>query len=268
MENVTNNNQIQELKDNKIIGNPTLANSNIKFIGINNILYCENDVNLVNCDIQFKGNNSLIYLSRNENNYSINIHVFQDCTVYIGRDNTMAQPISINIQEHQNLIIGDDCIISSGTIFRTSDAYLIYDTISKKRINDSRSIFIGDHVWIGHQTFISKGSKIGSGAILDNNTYVPSNYSLKSNAIFAGNPAQLIKDNVFFTKDYNGGFKAEDTLNCENYNSRIYIYGPQLKETLDLITIDKIISELRIDERIDFIQKLFVRNKLHDRFSV
>ena len=43
MENVTNNNQIQELKDNKIIGNPTLANSNIKFIGINNILYCEND---------------------------------------------------------------------------------------------------------------------------------------------------------------------------------------------------------------------------------
>ena len=93
-------------------------------------------------------------------------------------------------------------------------------------------------------------------------------YSLKSNAIFARNPAQLIKDNVFFTKDYNGGFKAEDTLNSENYNSRIYIYGPQLKETLDLITIDKIISELRIDERIDFIQKLFVRNKLHDRFSV
>ena len=44
----------------------------------------------------------------------------------------MTPPININVQEHQNLIIGDEGIIGSGTNIRTSDAHIVYDINTKK----------------------------------------------------------------------------------------------------------------------------------------
>ena len=44
--------------NNKIVGNINLDNSNIKFIGKNNILYVDNGITLVNSSIEFRGDNS------------------------------------------------------------------------------------------------------------------------------------------------------------------------------------------------------------------
>ena len=50
--------------NNKIVGNINLDNSNIKFIGKNNILYVDNGITLVNSSIEFRGDNSLVYLCK------------------------------------------------------------------------------------------------------------------------------------------------------------------------------------------------------------
>ena len=45
--------------NNKIVGNINLDNSNVKFIGKNNILYVDNGVTLVNSSIEYRGDNSI-----------------------------------------------------------------------------------------------------------------------------------------------------------------------------------------------------------------
>ena len=268
MELITDINESSSLKDNKIIGNPNLINSRVEFTGKNNILFCEDNINIANSSIQFHGDNSVVYLCFTKSNYPLDIHVFQNSLIYIGRDNKFSPVIHINVQEHQNLIIGDDCIIGSNCNIRTSDAHIIYDSNTKKRINDSASVLIGDHVWLAHQVYIEMGVHIGSGAILNNNSHAYKHSSLKSNYLYTGNPAKAVQKDVFFTKDYSGNFKEEDSLNVVDYNSRIFLFSETSGETLDFKKIDKMISKFSPDEKIDFIQKLFMRNKSHDRFSI
>lgn len=268
MEIVTNNDDFSSLKENRITGNPKMSNSKITFQGSGNVLYCENNVNLVNCSILFGGSNSLIYLSSTNSNYSFNLHIFQNSVVFIGRDNNLTPPININIQEHQNLIIGDEGIIGSGTNIRTSDAHIVYDINTKKRINHSGSVLIGDHVWLGHLSYVSKGVNIGSGTIIDNYSYVPSNVKLESNNLYGGNPIKLLKKEIFFTKDYVGNFEKEYSDNVDEYISGIYVYSPKSGETLDFNKVFSLLSSFNVEEKLDFIEKLFIRNKKHDRFSI
>lgn len=63
LESVRSFNDINNLKYNKITGNPELVESTIVFKGNNNVLFCENGVKLFRTNINFEANNSLIYLS-------------------------------------------------------------------------------------------------------------------------------------------------------------------------------------------------------------
>ena len=128
VESLNDINNRTSLIDNEVIGNPNLINSTITFTGKNNILFCEDNINIVNSSIQFHGDNSVVYLCFSRSNYALDIHVFQNSLIYIGRDNKMSPVTHINVQEHQNLIIGDDCIIGSNCNIRTSDAHIIYDS--------------------------------------------------------------------------------------------------------------------------------------------
>lgn len=267
MESINNIEEISSLKENKIIGNPSLQNSNIVFNGSGNILYCENNVKLLNSNINFAGDNSLIYLSSSKTRYVLNALIFYDSVIYFGKENNIASDLNINVQEHQNVIIGDDCIFGPNTNIRTADAHIIYDGYSKKRISFSSSTLIGDHVWIGHQSYISK-SVIGSGAIIGNNSHVPSNSIIKSNTLNEGNPVNIIKENVFFTNENVGPFTSSDSHNFDEYSSRIYLFKNVPGETLDFDKINELLFNFDINHKIEFIQKLFIQNKKHNRFSI
>ena len=269
MEVVKSLEDIAKLKKNNIEGNPQFINSTITFKGENNILYCEGNVKLVSAKFAFEGSNSIIYLSSSLNSqYSFGIVIYNDSTFFIGREANMASPIHINIQESQNVIIGAECSISSGVNIRTADIHPIYNNQSKQRINFAKSVFIGDHVWIGHLSYISRGVKIGSGAIIENYSFLPHNAKIPSNSLVVGNPAKIERSNVFFTKEYLGYHNSEDSLNTKDYKSDVFIYEFVNKETLNLDQIDKILKDLDVESRLEFIQKLFVRNKRKNRFTI
>lgn len=269
MESVKSQEDIAKLEKNRIEGNPEITNSNINFKGNNNILYCEGNVKIVGANFSFEGNNSIVYLSSALNyQYSFNLIIYNDSTFFIGRENNMSSPININIQENQNVIIGAGGSISSGVNIRTADIHPIYDNASKERINYAKSVFIGDHVWIGHLAYISRGAKIGSGAIVENNSFIPHNAKIPSNSLVVGNPAKIERKNVFYVKDFLGYHRAEDSLNTKEYKSDVFIYEFTNQETLNLDQIDKILRDLDVESRLEFIQKLFVRNKRKNRFTI
>lgn len=269
METVKSIDDFDKLEHNRISGNPEMINSSIFFKGVNNVLYCEGNVKLTGATISFEGNNSIVYLSAAQyGRYPIKVVIYNDSTLFIGKDNNISAPVNINIQENQNVIIGSDGIIGSGVMIRTSDAHLIYDASSKTRINFAHSVFIGDHVWLGHLSYISRGVKIGSGAIVSNDAFVPDNALIYSNTMVVGNPARIYKKDVFFVGDFTGHYKAEDSLNSKYYKSDVFIYDVVNQETLDLNRIDQILKDLDVDSRLEFIQKLFVRNKRKNRFVI
>ena len=185
---------------NRIYGTPKLIDSVIQFNGKNNILYFEkNDIKLENSCIVFKGDNSVVVIRRTGNPIKIALIIYSESAVYIGRDVWMTGKFEINAGEAKNIIIGDQCLISSQCSVRTTDSHMIFSIETLQRINEGKSVFIGDHVWIAARVTLLKGAKIHSGSIVGSDAVI-ANKELLSNSIWGGNPARLIKLNIFFDK--------------------------------------------------------------------
>ena len=259
--------QFENMVDNKIIGMPNLIDSEIKFDGKNNILFCANSIQLENVVFHFKGDNSIVYLCSSLK-HKFELTICSDSVMFIGRNNEFGDSISVNIFENQNVVIGDDCIIGNNVNITTSDCCPIYDNGSKNRLNFSNSVLVGDHVMIGNNVFISKGVKIGSGTIIDNASFVPSNVKIHSNLLISGNPARIIHKNVFFVNSYIDSFGLEDSLSSKKYKSDVFIFNEVDKETLSFNKINEIIYELDVESTLEFLQKLFVLNRRKNRFSI
>lgn len=117
--------------NNKIVGNINLDNSNIKFIGKNNILYVDNGITLVNSSIEFRGDNSLVYLCKTNDKLTIDVKIYNNSTLYFGKNMWINKGIKIVISEETNVFFGCDCLVSYDTCIRTGDPHIIYviDTI-------------------------------------------------------------------------------------------------------------------------------------------
>ena len=267
MEHIVNVTQFEKMKDNKIIGMPKLVDSHLIFNGKNNILVCDNNIVLNKVSLEFNGNNSIVYLGSNLKR-DFKLRIFSNSTLFMGRDISSGLSLTINVFENQNVIIGDDCFIGDYIYISNADNYPIYTCDTKERINYSNSIYIGDHVYLGHKSYVSKGVKIGSGTIIDNASFIPSHAKIPSNTYLSGNPAKIIQNNVFFTKDFLGKYTTGDSVNSKNYKSDVFIYNVVNQETLSITQVDKILSDMNVESRLEFIQKLFIRNKRKNRFSI
>ncbi len=90
----------------------------------------------------------------------------------MGKDAYINGKMTVVLSEHKHCFIGDDCMVSYGVIVRNADPHLIYDCESKRRKNKTKSVYIGDHVWIGQNSLILKGTCIDSGSIIGANAVV------------------------------------------------------------------------------------------------
>jgi acetyltransferase-like isoleucine patch superfamily enzyme len=90
------------------------------------------------------------------------------------------------------LTVGTGCAISWGCEFLDEDFHHLDYPGKKERAN---RIEIGDSVWIGANSTILRGSVIPDGCVVAAGSRVSSAFSIK-NALIAGNPARVVKENV------------------------------------------------------------------------
>ncbi len=259
--------QFDKMIDNRIIGMPNLINSKINFRGKNNILVCDNNIKIENSVLDFNGDNSLVYICSDLNN-NFNLVIYNNSTLYVGKDVEMGCSVNLSLLESRNLIIGDDCVIKNNVHISNSVGYSYYNSSSKDRLNFPMSVFIGDHVFLGDNAHILNGVKIGSGSIIGECSVILPYSKIPSNVYLLGNPAKIIKNNVFFTKDFTGSYLNEDIASSKDYKSNIFIYEKINQETLSFDNVDKILNDLDVESRRDFIHKLFVKNKRKNRFTL
>jgi acetyltransferase-like isoleucine patch superfamily enzyme len=264
---ITDSNQLLELEDNEFMGElPKLTNSQINFIGKNNILVCEEGVHLWNSRIDFNLDNSVLYLSSNIHEYSVNISIHKNNVCYIGKNNFFNGRTVFVLSEAKNIVLGDGCFISYNVVFRTSDGHCIYHKSSKDRLNYAKSIYVGDHVWFGQNALVFKGSKIGSGSVIGAGAVV-SNKTVKSNTTWAGAPLRLIHEDTFWTPHSNLGWGEEEIEKMSKSDSDLFVYEAD-DSTLDFNVIENDFNAFEDpDDVVDYIWATFLVGG-KNRFSI
>lgn len=86
--------------------------------------------------------------------------------------------------------LGEGVIIGENVVIRDCDMHCI----NGKREEISKPIYIGDHVWIGQDSIILKGVKIGNGSVIGAGSIVTKD--VPANTIVCGVPAKVVKENI------------------------------------------------------------------------
>ena len=240
---------------NKIIGNPKLSNGSVTFReGTHgNILYCEEGVDLSGATISFMGDNALVYLSENKHRYFLNVSIYRESVLFIGKNNYFNGKLNLILSERRHIAIGNDGLYSFGIWLRTADPHLIYSCETLSRINPSKNILIGDHVWVGQGSLILKGSSIHSGSIIGAHSTV-SNKKICSNESWGGAPAKLIAKDVFFDNACVHNWTENQTGLSQQYQSDKWNFTKPIKGLEITNDIFSVFDQLETaEERLDYL---------------
>ncbi|MCL2736356.1 MAG: hypothetical protein FWD75_06970 [Propionibacteriaceae bacterium] len=272
---ITSMEQVGSLRGNSVLGDVEFIRSKVVFVGEGNLLATQTSDGsgkagatvLHDTVITFNGDNGLVFIDRGVKPVIANVLVNNDNFCYIGADNYFNSRITLQCSEHCNIIIGGDGLFSSNVFVRTSDVHLIYDCETHTRVNESRSVFIGDHVWLGQDARVWKGTMIGSGAVLGASAFCAGKV-IPSNTAWGGNPARQIRGGVFHVGASAHRFTQAKTNAWRTYPGDEYIYSFDPEQTVDFRQIEAmVLSASTAPERAEFFLD-FSASTAKNRFFV
>ena len=126
-------------------------------------------------------------------NTSLMITLGDDCELLIKDGQRINGPLRINQLEASKVTIGKNGLFGPCRIW-TSDFHSLIDNHTKIRINPPKDVVLGDHVWLGAEALILKGSIIGDDSVVAARSVVTKSYP--SNSLIGGNPSRLLKSNI------------------------------------------------------------------------
>lgn len=157
--------------------------------------------------VNIKGNHNLVELIGNcqiQGNLTISILPAGGglpssyCSVTVGEGTIFNGNTNFVLAETNNdCHVGKGCLFANNITLKTSDSHFIYDVNSNTRLNIARSINISDNVWICENVSILKGASIGKDSVIGCNSVVSRHFDA-SNVIIAGNPAKIVKENIYW----------------------------------------------------------------------
>lgn len=202
----------------------SFQSSAVTFFGKGNVLYIEDGAQLKNCTLRFRGSGSVIHIRASRRITQAKVTTYNDSVFYLGPNASFTSPARALPSERTHVIIGSDAMFSHRVTFRTADPHLVYSATTHKRLNPSRSIWVGDHVWVGEETLLLKGARVGSGAILGARSVVTKD--VPSTASAAGVPAKVVGSDIFWTRPSVHTYTRAQTLKSHEHKGDEFIFGP------------------------------------------
>lgn len=158
-------------------------------------------VKLNNVTIEITGNHNTLIINDNSviaEKGKILIKDFNN-TVQIGRNADIRGVFIASSDINTKIDIGDNALISSQVVIRSSDVHSIIDAKGIK-INHGKDVFIGNYVWIGYGSTILKGTVVNSNSVVGSQTLL-SNIKIPSGSVVAGHSGKIIKSNISWRKE-------------------------------------------------------------------
>ena len=241
------------------------VNLKLDFKGKNNIIFFAGSSKNIN--IGFYGNNALAFIGNNTIILGQQTAMSSDSILFVD-DNCSFGGVTIRPFEAKNIIFGRDCMFSWSTVVTSTDHHLIMDCATNNRVNFSKSVYVGDHVWCGMEATLYKGSFIASGAIIGTKSLATKVYY--SNTANAGIPAKEIKNELFWLRDspFAGQWTKEQTLKYSNIPNNDFKYTYNQNEFLSPKAIEEKLDSLNTaQEKLEFIYDAIYCNKNKNRFA-
>ncbi len=170
-----------------IYGAKNIKSNTVLQVGLGNAKFVhEHDVTYLNISgsLFFKGNHTI--------GRGCRFDIAQGAEMVVGRNGYINANTSFII--NHKLVIGDDCAISWNCQFLDEDFHTIeYDG----KVDKPNEIELGNHIWVGCDVKIYKGTVIPDGCVIAAGSVVRGNFTEK-NALIGGNPAKIIKQNVLW----------------------------------------------------------------------
>lgn len=240
----------------------------------------------INLKYEFKGKNNIIFFAGGSSNVNI-LFDSDDGLIFIGNNvvfngkiiiknnslcfidnNSTFNGVSIEAVEAKNIFFGNDCMFSWGIWLSTTDYHPLMDCNTNNRINFSKSIYIGDHVWCSRDVgilkdvFIASGSVIGAKGVVSKICY--------SNTANAGIINKEIKQDIFWLR-YSIGNKAWTKKHTEQYSNvaiNDFKYTYNQNEFLSPKAIEEKLDSLNTaQEKLEFVYDAIYCNQNKNRFA-
>lgn len=191
-------------RGNKIVSPTTFTNNiQVTFRGSNNTLIVDPTAKVAWLRARFDCDNGVLELggkSARRGPLRADVRVGQDSSIRTGKNVTTTKLCLLVAVEGTSLTLGDDVMIASDVEIRTDDAHPIFDVESGRRINWSKDVHVGNHVWIASRAIIRPGTSIGDGSVVGMNSLVKGNFP--NNCIIAGTPARVVRRNIAWERPH------------------------------------------------------------------
>lgn len=195
-------NDYKDDRGNRILyTGPQKSSVLVDFKGSNNTLEIAELARVGKAHFSFDCDNGVARIGNHTTgSFSGYIRIGQDASVILGDDVTTTRTVTLTAVEGQSLIIGNDVMIAIGCQVRTDDAHPIFDVNTGKRVNPSKSVEIGDHVWLGLNTIVLGGSEIGEGSVIGAGSIVKG--KIPNNTVSTGVPARVAKRDIAWERPH------------------------------------------------------------------
>ena len=186
----------------EVIGDAPDTKVRIVFRGGNNHVRVETPARIARLEVTFDCDNGALTIgpSKGVPALAATMRIGQDSTITIGRNVSMTAVLSISATEGTTVSIGDDVMFASGNDIRADDGHPIFDVTTGKRVNVSRSIRIGNHVWLGRLAVVLGGADIGDGTVIGYGSLVTGR--ITNNCVAVGTPARAVRYDIAWERPH------------------------------------------------------------------
>lgn len=192
----------------------------VNFYGNNNTLIIDKSHKLVKTNFIFDCSDSVIKIGAGVNGkYRIALYG-KNCSAAIG-ENTFSADTSIFLVDN-SIEIGRDCMFSNNVRIIT-DPHSVLDYNTKEVLNlPAKPIKIGNHVWLGERTTLTKNAQIPDDCIVGIASVVTKSFK-EEHCVIAGSPARIVKQNTSWDWAHPADYKEK--FEKDNNEENLHILG-------------------------------------------
>ncbi|TCJ00073.1 acyltransferase [Aeromicrobium sp. IC_218] len=173
----------------------------VTFHGSDNVLTVATKVRTPDLIVQFDGDGGRVRIGPSRGvTLRAGIRVGGGSQVKIGPRVSSTSKANISAVEGATVVIGQDVMMASDVQIRSDDGHAIYDVRSGRRVNTARDIRVGAHVWLGLQSVLLGGARIGDGSVVGLRAVVTGR--VPNNVVVVGAPARVVRRDVAWERPH------------------------------------------------------------------
>lgn len=118
------------------------------------------------------------------------LKVINNAEINIG--NNFSANNNLTMLSKKHIVIGNNVLLGWNITFDDGDGHLLTDVNNGEVVNPNKDIVVSDHVWIGAECGILKGSYIGENCVIGYGSIITKKFNC-TNSVIAGSPAKVVK---------------------------------------------------------------------------